>query len=178
MGNGLSAMNPLDALGMGDYDEELPRRVQPSSGPMGKRQIVGPSNFPITAQQGKTIADWLSEILQELKKQNVARIPLMRAGAVTGSTPVTLDWSQIGLMDRFLFRNKGPDSVWIAFDMNGSAVNSFTSDLSFEVMPLESINIPLCQFYKIGCKCLSGQSATVHSVAFQAVAGNLGWSIA
>ena len=64
------------------------------------------------------------------------------------------------------------------FFINGPAVNAFTSDLSFEVLPLESVNIPLCQFYKIGCRCLPGKSGTIHAIAFPAVAGNLGGSIA
>jgi len=159
------------AQGLNDYREALRRRIAASSGGIDLASM-GPSNFPVDAP---SVAATLGDVLQELKLQNVARIPILRA-AVVDTTGVTLDWSQIGLMDRFLFRNKGPQSVWIAFDVGGPAVDAFVSDLSFEVQANESISIPLCQFYKIGCRCAAG-SGTVHAVAFQATAGDLQGSI-
>ena len=170
--NGLSSMNRREQRGIGDYREALHEAVEPSSGPL---RPIGPAAFPIATAQSATINQLLTDILSELKKQNVARTPLIRSVAVTPAGQ-TLDWSQIGLMDRFLLRNLGPKSVWIACDMTGPAVDAFTSDLSVEVQANESYSIPLCRFFKIGCRCAAGGTGTVHAVAFQATAGNLGGS--
>ncbi len=163
--------------GMGDFAEPFIDGVRPATSmPMP----AGPADFPVQIATAvpTTVEDLLRAILdaiergvQELIKQNIAAEPVLRAQDIT-DVGQTLNWSSVGIMDRLMLRNKGANSVWIAFDINGPAVDSFTSDLSFELQANESINLTHCAFQKIGAKCSSGQTATLHGVAFQTIAGN------
>lgn len=154
--------------GINDYDAALASRTSPANRGSGP---PGPANFPVTGPPTSA-----TDLLQQLVNQNAARQPHLRAADVT-SVGQTLDWSSLGLMDRILIRNKGGSSVWIAFDTEGQNVDAFTSDLSYELQAQESICIPGCQFYKIGCRCAALGTGTVHAVAFLAAAGELHGSI-
>lgn len=159
--------------GLDDYSSDFPAQVTPATNVPKPR---GPSNFPVQTPPPSTPTELLQGILKQVTNQNLARIPHIRSRDIDQNGQ-TLDWSQIGLMDKFLLRNKGPDSVWVSFDMAGPSVDSFTSDLSIEVQMNESWNIPFCQFYKIGAKCAAGGTGTLHAIAFQASAGDLGGGI-
>lgn len=160
--------------GMGDYPEPFIEYVRPATSmPMPP----GPSDFPI--EQGSvtpTTNDLLQRILDELVKMNIAARPVIRAKAAD-STGETLDWSVLGIMDRLVIRNEGPNSVWFSFDKNGPAVQATTSDLSWELQAQESVNLDHCLFQKIGLLCAGGGTATVHAIGFQTVAGNQAASI-
>lgn len=173
MSNGLNQMSPSEMRGLSDYAQTFAHNTQPSSGGVGRAK--GPANFPLSQKGLETPQQLMSNVLLELKKQNVARVPIMRAGTAN-TTGITLDWSQVGLMDRIMIRNKGAASVWIAFDTSGPSVAPYTCDLSFELQANESLAIPLCQFFKIGCRTAAG-NGVVHAIAFQSVAGNQGFSI-
>jgi hypothetical protein len=160
-GNGGSGMP-----GMGDYAEALRYQIEPAEGAM---KPYGPANAPITDKTPTTLAD----IKKQLEMQNNSSVPLIR-GKVINDAGVTLDWSMIGQMDRITIRNRGSNSVWIAFDVGGPSVDAFTSDLSIEVQSQESWSFTNCAFFKIGCKCAAGQTSIVHAVAFQAIKGDLG----
>lgn len=153
--------------GLQDHDVSLPHRTTPAP----VRPPLGPANFPVTGPEATAV-----DLLKALVAQSQAKIPQIRSSDITAAGQ-TLDWSALGLMDRILIRNKGANSVWIAWDVNGEAVDAFTSDLSFELQAQEAISIPACQFYKIGCKCAAGQTGTVHAVAFLATTENLSGSI-
>ena len=174
---------PLDGLGrLGDTFNPYRTDIQPNpSAP----QPPGPANFPISKSVStptteldalKQLLDVNRQILRELKAQNNSGKVMIRAADVD-DTGKTLDWSMVGLMDRFTARNMGPDSVWIGFDINGKSVDAFTSNMSYLLQAQESLSLPHCEFFKIGCLCQSGQTATIHVTAFKAVAGNLGLSI-
>lgn len=169
---------PARSRGVGDFDEPHITAIRPND---PKVVPPGPADFPAQVPPQPVndlndIGDLLKRILQELINQSIAAAPVIRAKAVT-SAGQTLDWSSRGTMDRLMIRNKGTNSVWFAFDMNGPAVNAFTSDLSFELQANESVNLSLCSFQKIGVICASGQTGTVHAIAFQSVAGNQAASI-
>ncbi len=153
--------------GFGDFDEPFIGGVQPARFPMPP----GPSDFPITSNATATPEVLLAAILQELKYQNTASRPVIRA-ADADSGGSTLDWSPVGIMDRLMIRNKGPNSVWFSFDKNGEAVQATTSSESFELQANESVNLTHCSFQKIGLRCANGESATAHAIGFQSVAGN------
>ncbi len=165
--------------GVGDFVDPFLDSTRPAT---SMPQPPGPADFPVVpAPADQTtlmqILDLLKRILAELIKQNIASDPVTRARSVNVSDSGTLDWSQRGTMDRLMIRNKGPNSVWFAFDMNGPAVDAFTSDLSFELQPQESVNLSHCKFEKIGLKCGSAGGAVVHAIGFQSVAGDQAASI-
>ncbi len=179
MGWANGGFSPRPNGGIGDYTaNKLVQHVAPNPGAL---EPHGPANFPIalTDEQGnpvETPIELLRQIRDELRGGNSASRPMMRAKDVT-DVGQTMDWSTQGLMDRVMLRNKGTNSLWFSFDVDGALVDTFTSDLSFELQAQEAIAIPRCLFYKIGCKCASGESATVHAIAFMSTAGNLGKSI-
>lgn len=187
--------------GMNDFVDPFLRQINPSPGALDPK---GPANFPITDPampaptdaliNGMSTDDLLRTmvrlqranlntsraILNELRAQNIAGIPNLRSADVDDTNGATLDYSAVGYMSRFLLRNKGPNSCWIAFDVDGKAVEAFTGSLSYELQAQESICIPNCRFYKIGAICASGsgESAVIHCVAFLPTAGNLNLDIA
>lgn len=173
-GNG-TPQYPKRLDGVGDYSAR-PQLRQPAPNP-GAIQPHGPANFPVTTPGNETTQELLRQIRDELRGQNIATKAVIRSAAVD-DVGVTLDYSQVGLMGRIQFRNKGPDSVWIAADTEGEAIEAFTGDQSIEVQANESWCTPNELFSKIGCKCAAGETATVHSKAFVATAGNLGLAIA
>lgn len=180
--------------GMGDFVDPFLRSIQPNPGALDPK---GPVNFPITdpTMNDEAIAslsgeDLMRAILRtlrqvrdetrgvraELHAMNNPGVPVLRSADATDAGK-SLDFSAAGQMDRFLARNKGANSIWIAFDIAGEAVDAFTSDLSYELQAQESICIPRCLFRQIGCKCAGGETGTIHVVAFMATAGNLGLGI-
>jgi hypothetical protein len=168
---------------LNDYSTGFPKLVAPASGLVrppntpGSENPPGPANFPVVPAKPMSNTDLLHGILKQLTYQNIARMPHIRSSDVDANGQ-TLDWSMVGLMDTLMIRNKGPKSVWIAFDIDGPAVDNFSpSDLSWELLANESVNITLCQFYKIGLRCAASETGSVHAIAFQAVAGDLGGSI-
>ncbi len=168
--------------GMRDYIG-FPKSTAPASGLVrppntpGSENPPGPADFPVVPGRPMSTAELLHGILTQITRQNIARIPHIRSSDVDANGQ-TLDWSMIGLMDTLIIRNKGPKSVWIAFDIDGPAVDNFSpSDLSWELLMNESVNLSLCQFERVGLRCAAGETGSVHAFAFQAVAGNLGGSI-
>lgn len=164
--------------GVGDYVEPFTDGIRPAT---SMPLPAGPADFPV--QQGPfvqptTVEGWLSKlfdlgtrILEELIRQNIAARPVIRSGA-SDENGTTLDWNAVGVMDRLMIRNKGPNSVWYGFDRNGPAVQAATSDESFELQTNESVNVTHCRYQKIGLRCAPGGSAVVHAIGFQTVAGN------
>lgn len=158
--------------GFGDFDEPFIAGVQPANFP----KPPGPSDFPVATTDTQTAAEVQAAILQELKYQNIASRPVGRSADVDGGGQ-TLDWSPVGVMDRIVMRNKGPNSLWYSWDKNGPAVQAFTSNESTELQMNESMAFTHCIFQKIGVRCQGGQTATIHATAFQSVAGNQAASI-
>ncbi len=164
--------------GMGDFAEPSISAIRPAT---SMPRPSGPANFPVqlgpqalpndTNGLLKAIYGVLQAIRQEIVYQNTASKPAMRSTAVT-DVGQTLTWQAVGIMDRLMIRNKGPDSCWYSYDTNGPNVNAFTSDLSFELQANESVNLTHCLFYKIGVRCAAGDTAVVHAQAFQSIAGN------
>ncbi len=115
-------------------------------------------------------AELLQAILNELKLQNSASKPIMRAASVT-DVGKTLDWSAEGIMTRIVMRNKGPNSAWYSYDIKGPGVDAFTSNASFEIQAQESINLTATQFSMIGLRCAAGQTAVVHAQAWKSQSG-------
>lgn len=169
-----AAVRRQGVRGFGDFDEPFIDGVRPVP---TMPQPPGPANFPVNAAVPATNNDLLTQILAELVKQNTASRPVIRSAAIGASDQSTLDWTTVGIMDRLVMRNAGPDSVWFAFDTNGPAVNAFTSDQSFEILANESINLVNCQFRKIGIATSVGTGARVNAIGFQAQAGNQSNSI-
>ncbi len=172
------AARNLARRGMGDFVEPTIEAIRPATsmprppGPADFPVQLGPQSLPNDAAGLlKLVCGLLQSILQELKYQNIASKPTLRSQAVTDAGQ-TLTWQAVGIMDRLMIRNKGTNSCWISFDTNGPNVNAFTSDLSFELQANESVNLTHCNFYKIGVRCAAAETATVHAVAFQSVAGN------
>lgn len=159
--------------GIGDYNPQLRDRINPAN---TFPQPPGPSNFPIAGPMVKTTDQLLAEILDELKKQSTSRRPVVRSGLVD-SVGITLDWSQVGSMDRIFMRNKGPDSAWYGWDVDGKTVDNYTSNQSTEIQAQESVCFSLCLFKRIGFRCATGKSATIHATAFQYAGGSHGNSI-
>lgn len=166
-------------MGMGDFFEPFTDAVRPAT---SAPHPMGPSDFPVALapmSPPQTLMDWaakifgvLTQIKDQLVMQNTASRPVIRSRSVDG-TGQTLDWTPVGIMDRLMIRNLGPDPCWFSFDMNGPAVNAFTGDQSFELQMNESVNLTHCQFQKIGVKCQGGgDTATVHAIGFHSVAGN------
>lgn len=148
---------------LADYESRLRQRQIPATG----LTAGGPMDGPINTQREAT----LNDVLAELMKDNFASTPNIRSAELNPVSPyATLDWSAIGQMGRFVLRNKGPQSVWIAFDINGESVDAYTSDRSVEVQANESWNLDKTAFYKIGLKTAGG-SAVVHAIAYQVSAG-------
>lgn len=162
----------MGGIGLGDYPENFIDEVQPAPVTIP----IGPANFPVSTDPNATMTQLLQNILDELVRQNTAARPVIRS-SLAGSTGATLNWDSVGVMDRLMMRNSGPQSVWFSFDRDGSSVQAFTSDESFELQANESVNLTHCIFSKIGLKCAGGGAATVNSVAFQTVAGNQGAAI-
>ncbi len=169
--------------GIGDYPETFIEQVRPAT---SMPLPPGPADFPI--QQGAaaaptTVMGWLekiyalgSRLLEEMIKQNTPSRPTIRATAVTAAGQ-TLTWEAVGVMDRLMIRNKGPNSCWYSYDQNGPSVTPSTGDGSFELQANESVNVTHCLYQKIGVICAAGQTATVHAQGFQSVAGNNGAAI-
>lgn len=179
------ALDKVLALrGLGDFVDEFVSGVAPAT---SMPKPPGPADFPIatapvagpaTAEQWLArIFDVMSRLLDETIKQSIPSRPQIRSAAATDAG-ATLSWTVDGVMDRLMIRNKGTDSVWFAFDQNGASVTAATSPLSFELQANESVNLALCRFNKIGLKCATGKTATVHAIAFQSIAGNQGAGIA
>lgn len=145
---------------LGDYGNQIFDRRVPATG-IERQQ--GPVQFPVTSPPKPATLD---DVRKELAAQNLSLRPNMRAAVVT-SAGITLDWSNVGVMERIMIRNKGPNSVWISFDIEGKAVIAAVSDLSWELQSQEALSIPRCLFQKIGCKCAGIQGGTVHAIAFQ-----------
>ena len=169
------AVKKQGVRGFGDFDEPHIDAVRPVP---NMPRPPGPANFPLSENAPVSSNDLLKQILAELVKQNTASRPVIRSKSLGVSDNGTLDWTTVGIMDRLVMRNAGPDNVWFAFDTNGPAVNGFTSDQSFLILPNESINLVNCQFRKIGLITGPGTTgATVNAIAFQAQAGNQSNSI-
>lgn len=141
----------------------------------------GPANFPVAQPPNavpttplealQQIAKKVDRLLEETIRQNIASRPVIRAKDVDQNGQ-TLNWQAVGIMDRLTLKNNGADNVWLAFDMNGPAVNAFTSDLSFLLKPDSTLNLTHSLFTKVGLKCASGETASVDAIAWQSVAGN------
>ena len=141
----------------------------------------GPANFPVAQppnvlpttplQALQQLNQKMDRLIDETVRQNIASRPVIRAKDVTNAGQ-TLNWQAVGIMDRVTLKNDGPDPVWLAFDMNGQAVNAFTSDLSFPLKADSTLNLTHSLFTKIGVKTASGKTATVNAIAWQSVAGN------
>ncbi len=173
------AARNMSRKGMGDFIEPSIEAIRPATsmprpaGPADFPVQLGPQTLPNTVEGLlKAIYGVLQAIRQELVYQNTASRPSLRSQSVT-DVGQTLTWEAVGIMDRLMIRNKGPDSCWYSYDTNGPNVNAFNpSDLSFELQANESVNVTHCLFYKIGVRCAGGKTATVHAQAFQSVAGN------
>lgn len=165
MNNGNMVSQPLHA------------RILP---PTGVPHPMGPSNFPQKLPDAPSTPlselQQLRQLLANMMDKNSARVPLIRSGDVT-STGQTFDWSMMGDMERLMIRNKGTNSVWIAFEAEGTNVDNFTSDGSIEIQAQEAWSFTQCKFQKIGLRCSAGQTATVHAVAFQKAFGDFGGAI-
>jgi hypothetical protein len=144
---------------------------------------AGPSVTPVG--QSKPGAATLNNVQAELINQSVATKAEIRSALVTGAVtggavdqPQTLDWRALGVMQRLEIRNKGPNSVWMAFDVAGAGVNNYVSNQSIELQSQEAWIFPLTAFRMIGLRCGvsagSPQTATVHAVAWQGPAGRAG----
>lgn len=148
--------------------------------PRGFVPPIGPSNFPVELPPEKetplSVLRELRQLVQNLMDQNAARAGIIRAADVTDAGQ-TLDWSQFGDMARVMMRNKGPDSLWFSFNEDGQNVPPTTGDGSFEIQAQEAISIPNILFQKIGVRCATGDTATIHAIAFQKSFGDFGGSI-
>lgn len=141
----------------------------------------GPANFPVAKPPSavpttplealQQISQKIDRLLEETIRQNIASRPCIRARDVTPAGQ-TLNWQSVGIMDRLTIKNNGADTVWLAFDMNGPAVNAFTSDLSFSLKADSTLNLTHSLFTKVGVKVAAGKTATVDAIAWQSVAGN------
>ncbi len=152
--------------GMGDYVEPFVEGVRPAT---SMPLPPGPANFPVNTQVPATTDDLLRAILKELIYQNIASRPVTRGQSIS-SAGGTLDWSTVGVMDRLMLKNNGPDNVYFSFNMNGQAVVANTSDLSILLKPDSTYCCTHTLFNKIGLKSV-GTSA-VDAVGYQTVAGN------
>lgn len=151
-------------MGLRDYNNPILQRVLPATSmPMPP----GPAAFPIDNQAVS------NPILEELIRQFTPSPGIIRAGVAQVGRPLTLDWSAMGEMNRVAIQNSGPNTVWLAFDINGSGVDNFTSDQSWQLLSLGSLNLTLIKFYKIGFNVAAG-SALIHAIAFQSPAGKAG----
>ncbi len=141
----------------------------------------GPANFPVAQppnvlpttplQALQQLGQKIDRLIEETVRQNIASRPVTRAKDVTAAGQ-TLNWQAVGIMDRLTLKNNGADTVWLAFDTNGPAVNAFTSDLSFSLKADSTLNLTHSLFTKVGVKCAAGKTATVDAIAWQSVAGN------
>lgn len=144
-------------------------------------QVAPPSNAPLPTdtngllarqiQETRGVRDIMARILEELIRQNIASRPVIRAVQASDAGE-TLNWQATGVMDRLTLKNNGPDEIWLSFDMNGPAVNAFTSNLSFSLKADSTLNLTHSLFTKVGVRCFSGTTATVDAIAWQSVAGN------
>lgn len=159
---------------MGDYKEELSRRILPAT---GSKKPFGPDNLPITAPTipapvgVDATNDLLTRILAELIRQSTSATPKIRSAAVT-NTGATLDWTVLGYADRLMLANLGPDPIWFNFDQSGGAVSTTTGDSSFQLPSGSTANPSLCKFTKVGVRTKAGMTATVCAIAFHNVAGS------
>lgn len=183
-----AGMSGLGAAPQNYRNPNFIERVQPAT---SMPLPGGPANFPVRpaapANQAlpndtngllkalidevRAVRDVGLRILEEMIRQGTAARPVIRAKDVTAAGQ-TLNWQSVGIMDRLMLKNNGADTVWFAFDMNGPAVNAFTSDLSFSLKADSTVNLSLSLFTKVGVKCAAGKTATVDAVAWQSVAGN------
>lgn len=170
---------------LSDYTSgDLIRRVQPAQGPFGPMTgggNEGPTQSPVSTgkmDEQQSVQSLLMQLLRQVTYQNVARTPIIRSVTETGLGS-TLDWSSIGMMDRLMIRNAGPQSVYFAFDVDGPSVDMSNGDLSFWLQANESVNISHCKFYKIGVRTIAGGGvlAVVNAIAFQSVAGDQAGSL-
>ncbi len=139
----------------------------------------GPANFPIVDKNAVSPAQYLAAILKELKLQNAPSKGLIRGAVVTTAAPKTLEWQAEGIMQRLVLRNKGPDSVFYAYDVKGESVDATEgSNASFEVQAQESVNLVLTQFSFIGLKVGSpGKTAKVNAQAWKSQSGTQAGSV-
>ena len=156
-------------MGMGDYKSWLANRLVPAE---GFPKPLGITDAPV--QTTPAAPATLDDVASILNNQNQPMQPLLRAMLVD-STGETMDWSAHGTMTRIMIRNKGPNSVWFAFDTFGQSVVAATSDLSWELQSQEALSIERCTFNKIGLKSPSG--GTVHAIAFPDNSGANGGAI-
>jgi len=168
---GLIKQKPHGMGSLADYQNWLMDQQQEARGFV---QPFGITDAPIKIDP-EPPAD-LKDILKELMNQREPREPLLRAASVTSSGQ-QLDWSAHGTMTRLLIRNKGSNSAWMAFDVDGAQVVASTSDLSWELQAQEALSLELCIFQKVGLKCSGGQTATVHAIAFPATSGDLAGAV-
>ena len=155
-----------------DYNTDLSRRIQQAS---AMKVPPGPANSPVsqpanTSPTLDTIVELLTRILRELLDQNTPLTPILRSSTVS-SSGATLDWSAFGTMAAVSIRNKGPDSVFVSFDMSGESVDANVTDNSFELQAQESLNLGKVKFQKIGVKCASGKTGSVNAIGFKSVTG-------
>ncbi len=164
----------LKQRGVGDFDEDFRNGIRPAT---SMPLPPGPADFPVAVAPKDTpgnlseIAALLRRILLEMIRQSTPARPVMRTTAVD-DVGQTLDFSQRGIMDRLMMKNKGPNSVWYGYDFNGPAVKTSDCDLSWEIEVGETINLALCQYEKIGLRCATGETAVVHAQGWQSVAAD------
>jgi cysteine synthase len=133
---------------------------------------------------GQPVPATLGSVQQELINQSVATQPYIRSALVTGAItgvpdqPQTLDWSMLGVMQRLMIRNKGPNSVWMSFDKSGGSVPPTVSNDSIEIQAQEAWIFERTLFQRVGLRCAassgSANTATVHAVAWRGPAGRAG----
>lgn len=160
--------------GMGDYGEGPRGNILPAT---GFQQPMGPAQFPASVSAPKTNGELLADIRKGIAALNQGMKPHIRAAAITGTTPQTLDWSHVGLMKRLMIQNLGASTAFIAFDIEGKSVDAFVSDLSWQIPANGAITIPRVLFRKIGCKCAGTGTATVQAIAFQEDAGDFAGTV-
>lgn len=161
--------------GLGDYKNWLQDQISPSEGFI---KPYGPANFPTNtpASKPKDAIDGLEKIHAELVRQRTPTRPLIRSKLVD-QNGITLDWTANGQMSRLMIRNKGPNSIWMAFDQKGASVDNFTSNNSVEVQANESWNVELCAFAYLGLKAGAGNTGTAHAIAFPSNSGMMAGSV-
>lgn len=162
-GPGRRVVTPRMSGGMGrmfDYVNPFAHTTTPS------QSLVtppGPADTPI--QKAVQPPATLNDLLQQMRQNNDPQRAVFRGLAIGAGGNGTLDWSMLGLMTRIVIRNKGPFSVFFAFDISGPQINTFTSDNSWELQANESFNADTV-FFKIGLRCSAGQNAVVNASAW------------
>jgi hypothetical protein len=162
-GAGRRIVTPRLSGGMGrmlDYTNPFAHTTSPASSLV---QPPGPSDTPI--QKATPQPATLNDLLQQMRQNNDPQRAIFRGLVLGAGGNGTLDWSMLGLMTRIVIRNKGPNSVFFAFDISGPQINTFTSDNSWELQANESFNGDTI-FYKIGLRCKAGETAVINAAAW------------